>query len=332
MQNSAEDFKHLLLDCQIPKLDQELMGLCEGKITENECCEVLKTMNNDKSPGNDGIPAEFYKHFWSFLKSSMVQSFNYSYDNNLLSTSQRQAVVTLLERKNSDRTDLKNWRPISLLNVDYKIMSKVIAFLPSIISPCQTGYVQDRYIGEAVRLIEDVMNSADEEQIPGLILFLDFEKAFDSIDWDFLLSTMTTFGFGPSILKWFKLFYNDVSSCIVNNGFSSNYFKIQRGVRQGDPLSPYLFILGAEILSRMIMNNDNIKGIKINREVKLVQFADDTTVFMKDLDSTKEVFRTLDLFEKVSGLKINYNKTEAIWIGTEKYSTEKPFGINWLKK
>lgn len=336
-QSKVEDLEILLSEIQTPKLDRESMQLCEGKITEIECFEVLNTMNDDKSPGNDGISVEFYKHFWSSLKPCMVQSFNYSYDNNCLSTSQRQAVITLIEKKNTDRTDLKNWRPISLLNVDYKIMSKVIAFrlkkvLPSIISPCQTGYVKDRYIGEAVRLIEDVMDFADEEKIPGLLLFLDFEKAFDSVDWEFLQSTMTLFGFGPSLLRWFNLFYNDVSSCVLNNGFSTKYFNVQRGVRQGDPLSPYLFILGAEILSQLIVNNTNIKGIKLEKEVKLVQFADDTTIFLKDLDSAKEVFKTLNTFEKVSGLKINYHKTEAMWIGSEKCNTDRPLGLNWQNK
>jgi len=122
-----------------------------------------------------------------------------------MSRSQKQAVITLIEKKGKDRLLLENWRPISLVNVDTKIMSKVIAtriknVLPNIIHHNQTGYVKDRYIGETVRSVFDVMDFTLKENVPGLLIFIDFQKAFDSLEWNFLLSCLQAFNFGPDFI------------------------------------------------------------------------------------------------------------------------------------
>ena len=129
-----------------------------------------------------------------------------------LSSSQKQAVITLIEKKGKDRTLLENWRPIALLNVDTKIMSKVIAsrlkhVLPSIIHHNQTGFIKDRYIGETVRSIFDIMEFTLKENIPGIMIFLGFQKAFDSVEWDFILECLESFNFGPEFVGWVKTFY-----------------------------------------------------------------------------------------------------------------------------
>ena len=240
LNNSRENLDTFVSGYNVPKLSEELQKLCEGEITVTECEAVIKTFQNGKTPGNDGIPAEFYKTFWSVLSPLLIECFNYSYGINQLPLTQTQAVITLIEKKDTDRTLLTNWRPISLLNVDRKILSKVIAFrikkvLPELIHCNQTGYVQGRYIGESVRLIEDIMNYTVESDIPGILLTIDFEKAFDSMDWNFITESLKIFGFGPSLIKWFELLYRGSKSCVLNDGFSSQYFNVQRGVRQGDP-------------------------------------------------------------------------------------------------
>ena len=121
-------------------------------------------------------------------------------------------MITLIEKKEKDRTFLENWRPISLVNVDAKIMSKVIAsriknVLPSIIHYNQTGYVKDRYIVETIRSIFDTMEFTDSENVPGLMIFIDFQKAFDSAEWDFILGCLEAFNFGPDFIQWIKTFY-----------------------------------------------------------------------------------------------------------------------------
>ena len=128
----------------------------EGKVTIEEATEVLKTFKENKVPGNDGLPFEFYKTFWHLLGESVVNSFNVAFESGILSTSQRQAIITLIDKKDKDRSFLDNWRPISLLNTDVKILSKILTFrikkiLPNIIHHNQSGYVEGRYIGETIR-------------------------------------------------------------------------------------------------------------------------------------------------------------------------------------
>ena len=135
-----------------------------------------------------------------------------------------------------DRTYLANWRPISLTNVDAKIASKVIAtrivkILPEIIHSNQTGYVSSRYIGEAARSILDVMEYTKTVNIPGILLFIDFEKTFDSLEWNFMFKCLETFGFGHSLIRWVETFYSNISSCIINKGTFSANFELGRGVR-----------------------------------------------------------------------------------------------------
>ena len=144
----------------------------------------------------------------------------------------------------------------------------------------------------------------------------DFEKAFDSLNFSFLIRVLHAFNFGPSFIQWVRVLYNKVSSCIMNNGFTSEPFSLSRGVRQGDPLSPYLFILALEILAIKIRNDNNIQGIRIREKiVKLTLFADDMTCFIKDIRSYSILFEILTAFGAFSGLKLNRDKTEALVLG-----------------
>ena len=165
-----------------------------------------------------------------------------------------------------------------------------------------------------------------------MILFLDFEKAFDSVNWTFMFSVLEKFNFGEYFRKWIKILYTNISSCIINNGRTGGYFSVERGVRQGDPLSPYLFTLAAEFLATRIRENNSIKGIYIKgHEMKLTMFADDISVFLPDEASAINLFATLREFLQVSGLKINLTKTEGLWIGKDCGSNKTPFHIKWPK-
>ena len=134
---------------------------------------------------------------------------------------------------------------------------------------------------------------------------------------DLLEKTLSFYNFGDSLISWVKLFYTYISSSIQNNGWSSDFFPLSRGVRQGCPLSPYLFILSVEILGNAIRNHDQIKGISIlDSECKISQYADDTTLIPDGSDtSMQQSFSLPDSFAEISGLKVNYDKTEALWIG-----------------
>ena len=194
----------------------------------------------------------------------MVKSFNYGFHKGELSISQRQSIIRLIPKKNKNLLYLKNWRPISLLNVDYKIASKALALrlkkvLSAVINNTQTGYVEGRFISENIRLISDILNFTVDQDMEGIALFIDFEKAFDSLEWEYLFKALDTFQFGPDFKTWVKTLYTNISSCIINNGFASESFTLKRGVRQGCPLSGLLFILAAELLSCSIRADEHIK-------------------------------------------------------------------------
>ena len=184
----------------------------------------------------------------------------------------KQAVIILLEKKGKDKRLIKNWRPISLINVDTKIASKTLAkrlepILPKLINYNQNAFVKGKSIFDTVRTIDDILEFTKCKKMLGILVAIDFEKAFDSLDHSYLLKA---FNFGPSYIRWIRTFYSNISSWIINNGFTSDYFAVSRGVRQGDPLSPLLFILGLEILACSIRQNEKIKGIQIdNLEVKV---------------------------------------------------------------
>ena len=221
--------------------DPDEQQVCDGLLTKTECEEALKCMNADKTPRTDGLPVEFYKAFWDDISTHLLSALNFAYESGCLSITQRRGIIKLIPKKSIEPFYIKNWRPITLLNTDYKIAAKAIAnriktVLPKLINNDQTGFMKGRFIGENIRLIDGIIQYATQHNVPGLLLFIDFEKAFDSLEWPFIFDTLRFFGFGPSLINWVRTFYCNIESCVLNNGWSSNFFQPQRGLRQGCPL------------------------------------------------------------------------------------------------
>ena len=282
---------------------------------------LLKGVQNNKSPGDDGFTKEFYEAFFDLLGNALLESFNAGFENGTLSVSQRRGIISLIPKDENNLTTLSNWRPITLLNVDYKILAKVIAkriesVLPKLIHSDQTGFIKGRFIGQNVRLLNDLLEYTDVKKIPGILLFIDFEKAFDTIEWPFIQNVLKHFNFGQVIRKWVSILYSDVESAVINGGYMTNYFKVSRGVRQGCPLSPLLFVLGVEILAQTIRQSTGCRGIKLPQsvEAKISQFADDTTLICRDVDALKENMKVISEFNAISGLQLNKKKTKAMCV------------------
>jgi len=310
-------------DC-INELNDIQKEFCEGQISEKDVKTALSAMSNNKSPGSDGFTVEFYKFFYNDIGEYLLKSYNHAFSSGALSVTQRLGVITCLPKPNKDRELIKNWRPISLLNVDYKILSNVLAsrlkeVLCDVINLEQKGFLKNRCLSENCRYLYDVMFELEKKNKPGLLLLVDFEKAFDSISWEYMKKVLEKYNFGDNFRKWFSILYNESKSVVINGGYFSEAFKLGRGCRQGDPLSCYLFLLAIEPLAMKIKSDSEIKGIKLgSKEHKLGQYADDLFMFQDGSKASLEyTFHVFKLFERASGLKVNVEKTHAVWIGSK---------------
>ena len=156
--------------------------------------------------------------------------------------------------------------------------------------------------------------------LTAIFLFVDFEKAFDTIEWSFISNTLEVFKFGCNLQKWLSAIYNNIQRAVMNGGRMTDYFEITRGVRQGCPLNPSLFILTVELLALKIRQSPNCRGIRLpnEKEVRIWQFADDTTIITNNTDSLRSHLQTKEEFGAISELKLNRKKTKAMWLGSMK--------------
>ena len=334
LQGENESFESFVEGIEIPQLNTEERDSLEYDFTYEELKEAVSSFSDNKTPGEDGFTKEFYESFYDLIWRDLLNSYNAAFQSGSLSISQRRGIITLIPKV----TELSNWLPISLLNIDYKILTKALAkgiekYLPKLINSDQTGFVKGRYIGQNIRLLSDIMKYLDAKKTSGLLLFIDFEKAFDSLEWDFITKALNAFNFGPNVKKWISIFYNDVQSAVMNGGFLTTYFNISRGVRQGCPLSPLLFILAVELLAVKIRQDPDYRGISLpdGQEVKISQFADDTTIITENVESLKPHLQILDRFGNISGLKLNKKKTKAMWMGSMKDSNLKVLDFKTTK-
>ena len=185
--------------------------------------------------------------------------------------------------------------------------------LPFLISHDQTAYVANRFLGESVRLISDVLEITETLNIEGFLLTMDIEKAFDSVDHPFLFAVLEQMNIAPEFIDWIKVLTNKNESCVFNGGMSTGYFPLKRGSRQGDPISAYLFIIVMEVFFTMVRDNENIQGLDIlGFNYLLTAYADDATYIIKKISSAIEIFNTFDKFSEFSGLRLNRSKCEFV--------------------
>lgn len=205
-----------------------------------------------------------------------------------------------------------------MLNCDYKIVAKALAkrlanVLPKLVHSNQTGFIPGRFIGDNIRNIQALMDFTQGTGRTGLMVSLDFRAALDSVNHRFLIKALESFDLWDRFISWISTLYSQSESCVLNCGQSSGWFPFNRGVRQGCPISPSLFVLSAEKLAEAIRSNTDIHGLDLlGSNTKILQFADDSTLFMKDEESLIQALNLIERFKVVSGLELNLQKTQGV--------------------
>ena len=321
-------------------LSDEDRDKCEGLLSLAELSSGLSNMSKNKSPGPDGLSVEFYSQFWNLLGPILLEVINLCYTDFELCDSMKTSNTRLVFKKGA-RKSLKNWRPISLLNVDYKICLKALSsrlslVLEKIVSPDQTCSVPGRSISSNLVQLRDMLDYIERTDEPGILISLDQEKAFDRVDRTFLMNLLQHFGFGPSFCRWISTLYRGANMQVMVNGWLSRKIDLHRGVRQGDSLSPMLYILCVEVLAAKVRNTPAIEGFLLpgagGKHFKVGQYADDTTSFLKNLHSLRVLLDVMSVYERGSGAKLNRSKSEAMWVGSWRARDDQPFGLTWVKK
>ena len=299
-----------------PTLDPISGNSCEGELTLDELSKAAKYLPSNRAPGPDGLPAEFYKEFWPELGPILLRVANEAFRAGLLPASQRTGYITLIPKK-GDLEDLGNWRPITLLNADYKAISKAVYNRLAAVAPLVIGSHQaatpKRFIHTQTRLIQDIVDMATPLGRDGGILFLDQQKAFDRVDWAFLDAVLAKKGFGPGFLRWISTLRNQGRSRVIVNGLLTRPFQLSRGVRQGDPLSPLLYCIAIEALADAILSDPTITGFTLpgtpHKAVKVVMFADDTALPFASAPDLSKIAHWISQYEKASGALVNTRKS-----------------------
>ncbi|XP_071740916.1 uncharacterized protein [Rutidosis leptorrhynchoides] len=296
---------------------------------ENEILEAIKSCGQTKSPGPDGFNLKFFSKFWDIIKPELLNAVNYFWESGEITKGYNASFIALIP-KTKDPQNFSNYRPISLIGSYYKILSKVLAnrikkTIPELIGTEQSAFIRGRYILDSVLVALESVDELKAKKIKSYIFKADFEKAFDCINWNFLLDMLSLMGFGNKWKKWIKSCLSSTSISILINGSPTDQLFPERGVRQGDPLSPFLFIIASEGLNFLLnqaVNNSIIQGVNIgsdNITVSHLQYADDTIIIGKwNKLEVRNTIKILKNFENLSGLKVNLNKSCVYGIGTTK--------------
>lgn len=301
------------------KLTSSMQNLLERDFSKEELCQAVNSINPNKSPGPDGFNAAYLKEFWNLFSEdigNMAAAFHLS---GFLPPGINSSFLTLIPKLDNPILVI-DYRPISLINCTLKIFLKLLAHrlsccLNHIISEEQFGFVKGRNISENVLIVKEIVHSLGRRETDGLVLKIDFEKAFDSVKWSFLFQVLNNFGFGKKWSMWLDSILKSARMSILINDSPTREFKMGRGLRQGDLLSPILFNIISEVLHLLLQRASEvclISGIKIGKGLILshILFADDTIIFMdKSWKFCVGVKLVLIPFEVLSGLRINFSKS-----------------------
>ncbi|KAJ9704891.1 hypothetical protein PVL29_003103 [Vitis rotundifolia] len=314
---------------QLDQINQQEAENLETPFSEAEIHSALLEMNGDKAPGPDGFTMAFWQYCWDFAKEEILEMFLEFHENGSFLKSLNNTFLVLIPKK-IGAEELGDFRPISLVGGIYKLLAKVLAnrlkrVVGKVVSPAQNAFVKGRQILDASLIANKVIDSWQKRKEKGLICKLDIEKAYDSINWQFLMKVLEKMGFGHKWRGWIWSCLSSAKFSVLINGVPAGFFPSSKGLRQGDPLSPYLFVMGMEVLDVLIrraveggfLSGCNIRGgRRPPLHIAHLFFADDTIVFCEpNKEHLTYLSWILFWFEAASGLRINLAKSEIIPVG-----------------
>jgi hypothetical protein len=316
-------------DLEFESLSEDEAASLEAPFLEKEVKDVVFGMDGDKAPGPDGFSLAFFQACWEVLKKDIMAISSDFHARGKFEKSLNSTFISLIP-KVSGATKLKDFRPISLVSGIYKIIFKVLAnrlrlVLSRIISTPQNAFVKGRQILDSVLIASESLDFRLKSGEPGLLCKLDMEKAYDHVNWDFLLYMLRRCGFGQKWCSWIAYCISTASFSVLINGLPAGFFNSSRGVRQGDPLSLFLFVIVMEAFSRMVKASVEhglflgfVVGGSGNELVHIshLLFADDTLIFTRASPvQVQTISNLLICFELVSGLKVNLAKSILVPVG-----------------
>ena len=271
----------------LPSIGVQQNKALTAEITSTEVDKTISLLKTDKSPGSDGFTGEWYKMFKPELLPMLLSCFNYTLKEGHMPQSWSEALISVIPKEGKDKLDCSSYRPISILNIDYKLFAAIIArrmedIVSDMIDPDQTGFVKERQTQDNIRRTLHVIDYLTKEKISSTLISLDAAQAFDSVGWDFLYQVLERFGFDEKSVLCIRSLYSSPTARIKINGHLSCPIRLGRGCRQGCVLSPALFALFIEPLAQAIREDPEIQGVLIgNTEYKISLFADDILLTLR---------------------------------------------------
>ncbi|CAN6233698.1 unnamed protein product [Urochloa humidicola] len=295
----------------------DLTGLV-APFTTGEALAAVHSMNRNSSPGPDGFGPGFYMATWGTVAPAVMAMARAFHAGNAELERINRAYIVLIPKVPTPLQP-NDYRPICLQNCSLKIVAKMLTTrlqqeIPKLIDLDQTGFIRGRSLAENFIYAMELVQCCNRRKLPTLVLKLDFAKAFDTVSWDCLLAVLSARGFPQQWCQWISDILTSSKLAVLVNGRPGPWFNCRRGVRQGDPLSPYLFLLVADVLQQMVKQNGMIRHpVAEDMPCPVLQYADDTLIVLKaDRHNLVQLRATLDLFAEFTGLKINYHKSTLV--------------------
>ncbi|XP_050237967.1 uncharacterized protein LOC126687449 [Mercurialis annua] len=294
-----------------------------SQVTAQEVCEAVYSINPSKAPGSDGFTGFFFHHYWRIIGPDISDSIIEFFNGARMLRSLNHTLIALIPKDKAPRK-VTDYRPISLCSVYYKIISKVITtrlqkILPQLIDKTQNGFIQGRSISDNILIAHEMMHflkTKKSGKSKYLAMKLDISKAYDRVEWAYVLGCLRAWGFSATFINWIHQCISTTSFSVLLNGAAQNYFCPTRGLRQGDPLSPLLFVLCAEGLSHLIQRaiaSNALRGIQLTRHCPSIShlfFADDSLIFAQITPTTSSVVKhIIQSYGQASGQIINLTKS-----------------------